>query len=526
MAKGLQAPKNLVIDFKPSPRQYELWKMLQPDYCPHCGGHIIQVRDGVDEKGNPRFVPQCDTCGTRDLPQLILGGGAAGGGKSYLGSAWLVSSCIRFPDIRAVVARKTLKILKGSTFNTIKKVCKEWGLKEGVNYKINNLEGILTFWNDSVIIMQEMVDLPSDPDFQRFGSNEYTIAFVDEVSEISERAVEVLFSRLRWKTAETFKTARLFMSTNPCLTWVRSRFVMDKDGNPVKCRQGEAYLPFSVFDNPDDEFVRTYVAGLNRISDPAIRNRLLFGNWDFIDTNDAAAYWNFRGQDHLVDHLRESVYNPLKPIISSWDFNVIPRMSTLSMQIDYENKKVYVLEEILGEMDKKENNTPALSRKVAQKYLNENHLGGLLVTGDPAGLARSTQTEEGVNNFTIILDNLNAPSLNARKKLLSKQPPHVTRLEFVNALFNGYDGWEIKIDMRCRRFTEDLIYQRKNSDGTKAKTTATDPKTKVKYEKYGHLSDCFDYVLVLFLADSWAKFKRKDSTIETTAAPIYGGFEY
>lgn len=65
--------------------------------------------------------------GSENLPQLILGGGAAGGGKSYLGSCWLVSSCMRFPDIRAVVARKTLKSLKGSTWNTIKKVCKNGG---------------------------------------------------------------------------------------------------------------------------------------------------------------------------------------------------------------------------------------------------------------------------------------------------------------------------------------------------------------------------------------------------------------
>lgn len=46
--------------------------------------------------------------------------------------------------------------------------------------------------------MKEMADIPSDPNFERFGSSEYTIAMVDEVSEISERAVEVLFSRLRW----------------------------------------------------------------------------------------------------------------------------------------------------------------------------------------------------------------------------------------------------------------------------------------------------------------------------------------
>lgn len=526
MAIGLQAPKNLKINFAPSEKQYELWKLLQPDYCPHCGGHIIQVEDGFDEKGNLRYKPQCARCGSQDLPQLILGGGAAGGGKSYLGSCWLVSSCIRFPDIRAVVARKTLKSLKGSTFNTIKKVCKQWGLKEGVNYKVNNLDGILTFWNDSVIIMQEMIDLPSDPQFERFGSSEYTIAFVDEVSEISERAIEVLFSRLRWKTTETFKTARMFMSTNPTINWVRSRFVQDNDGNPIKCREGEAYVPFSVFDNPDKSFVQTYVAALNKITDRATKERLLYGNWDWVDSNEAAAYWNFNGEIHLKNNLKESVYNPLYPIILGWDFNVIPFMSTMALQIDYEKKKVYVLEEILGTAEKKENNTPKLSQKISEKYLNEKHVGGLLITGDPAGLARSTQTEEGVNNFTIILGNLHNPILNAKKRLLTKQPPQITRLEFVNALFNGYDGWTIEIDMRCRKFVEDLVYQKKNSDGTKSKAKATDPKTGVKYEKYGHMSDIFDYVLCLFLGESWKKFQNRGMAIETCISSPYEGFTY
>ena len=40
MAIGLKAPQNLRIDFKPSSKQYELWKLLQPDYCPHCGADM------------------------------------------------------------------------------------------------------------------------------------------------------------------------------------------------------------------------------------------------------------------------------------------------------------------------------------------------------------------------------------------------------------------------------------------------------------------------------------------------------
>ncbi len=148
------------------------------------------------------------------------------------------------------------------------------------------------------------------------------------------------------------------------------------------------------------------------------------------------------------------------------------------------------------------------------------------ITGDPAGLARSTQTEDGVNNYTIILSNMNNPILRAQKKLLNKQPPQVARLEFVNSLFEGYDGWEILIDMRCRKFTEDLVYQKKNADGTKNKSKVTDPKSGVKYEKYGHLSDCFDYALCLCINESWQKFRSSRKVLETTATPIYGTFNY
>ena len=451
--------------------------------------------------------------------------------NSFLGSSWIVSSCMRFPDIRAVVARKTIKSLKESTFNTIKKILKSWGLVEDEHYHINNLENTLTFWNNSIIILKEMVDLPSDPQFERFGSSEYTIAFVDEVSEISEKAVEVLFSRLRWRTDETFKTAKMLMTTNPCLTWVRSRFVQDDDGNTVECRQNERYVPFSVWDNPDSSFVATYVSALNKISDPLTRARLLYGEWNYVESNKMAAYWSFDGKVHLVSNLYESKYDPLAPLILGWDFNVAPYMSALEVQINYTDKEIYILREITGKPADKLNNTPALARVVARSLVDRQHLGHVLITGDPAGNARSTQTEDGVTNFTILRNTLREanPVLEPEIKLFSKQPPHVTRLEYINKLFEGYDGWKIMIDMRCRKLTEDLVYQRKNDDGTKEKKKVTNPVTKTKEEKYGHLSDCLDYTLCYFTKKSWELYQKgegNDTIIIATAQAQYTSYDY
>lgn len=447
--------------------------------------------------------------------------------NSFIGSVWLISSCIRFENVRAVVARKTLKSLKESTWNTIKCILKDWGMKEDVHYKTNNLEGTLTFWNDSVIIMKEMADIPSDPNFERFGSSEYTIAMVDEVSEISEKAVEVLFSRLRWRTHETFKTSRMLLTTNPTINWVRSRFVQDSHGNKVVPSEGEAYIPFSVFDNPNIAFRQTYEAALNKIRDQATKERLLYGNWDFIEANDMAIYNKFDGAKHLVTGLKEQVYDPTKPLITVWDFNVAPQMSALTAQIDYQAKKIYVLEEVLGKPEDKENNTPALARKIQRKLYRDKHIGGVDVTGDPAGLQRATANEDGVNNYTIIMETLGKGILRPKLKLLKKQPPQVTRCEFVNEVFEGFGDWQLMIDIRCRKLTEDLIYQLKNEDGTKSKQKFTDPKTGVKFEKYGHLSDCLDYLLCYYLRDSWNKYKCGDTNgYVVTTAPIQEGFNY
>ena len=157
------------------------------------------------------------------------------------------------------------------------------------------------------------------------------------------------------------------------------------------------------------------------------------------------------------------------------------------------------------------------------------HYGGLIITGDPAGAARSTQTEDKTNNFTIAAKNLSTAILDPKTQILSKQPAQVTRLEFINDLFNGFEGWTIEIDLTCRRLTTDFIYQKKNEDGTKEKLKVIDPNGG-KSEKYGHCSDCFDYAIVKFLNNAYDKFQHKvDVDVVTTvdcADTVYDNWNY
>jgi hypothetical protein len=52
---------------------------------------------------------------------LILGGGAAGGGKSYVGSVWLISSCIRLHNTKVYT-----KFLEKKQFQVAGSVCLEF----------------------------------------------------------------------------------------------------------------------------------------------------------------------------------------------------------------------------------------------------------------------------------------------------------------------------------------------------------------------------------------------------------------
>ena len=51
-----------------------------------------------------------------------LYGGAAGGGKSWLGCEWLLVNCLRYPKTKWFIGREELKRLRASTYQTLLKV--------------------------------------------------------------------------------------------------------------------------------------------------------------------------------------------------------------------------------------------------------------------------------------------------------------------------------------------------------------------------------------------------------------------
>lgn len=208
----------------------------------------------------------------------ILYGGGAGGGKSYLGCVWLLYSCLQYPGTRWLMGRAILKTLKDSTLLTFFRVCREWGLRMNKDFKYNSIDATIKFPNESVIHLKDLFNYPSDPEFDELGSTEYTGAFIDEASQITHKAYQIVMSRIRYRLDEYQLVPKILVATNPTKNFLYAEFYKaSKEGTLPIYRK---FVPALVQDNP---FIsRHYIDNLNKL-DKISKERLLFGNWEYDD---------------------------------------------------------------------------------------------------------------------------------------------------------------------------------------------------------------------------------------------------
>tara|TARA_R110000772_G_scaffold382_2_gene1359 strand:- start:1408 stop:2751 length:1344 start_codon:yes stop_codon:yes gene_type:complete len=209
----------------------------------------------------------------------VLYGGAAGGGKSWVGCEWLIVSCLKYPESRWLMGRSRMKDLKLTTYQTFINVCKSVGLKQGVHWKLNGQYNVITWFNGSEIVLKDLFQYPSDPDFDGLGSLEITGAFIDEVNQCTQKAKDVVMSRIRYKLDEFGLTPKIFMSCNPAKNWVYNDFYKPSTDGTL--------LPYRVFIQAlvdDNQFIsKHYKENLRRLTDRASKKRLLFGEWEYSD---------------------------------------------------------------------------------------------------------------------------------------------------------------------------------------------------------------------------------------------------
>jgi phage terminase large subunit len=212
----------------------------------------------------------------------VLFGGAAGGGKSWVGCAWLILMCLKFPRTRYLMGRSKLDSLKKTTLNTFLEVCEAWGLKAGKHYNFNGGSNIIKFYNRSEIILKDLFLYPSDRNFDSLGSLEITGAFIDEANQITEKAKNIVASRMRFKLDEYGLIPKMLMTCNPAKNWVYTQYY-----RPSKEGKQKPYRKFIQSLVDDNEYISKYYKTQLLTLDELSKQRLLFGNWEYDATKDS-----------------------------------------------------------------------------------------------------------------------------------------------------------------------------------------------------------------------------------------------
>lgn len=240
----------------------------------------------------------------------LIFGGAAGPGKTLLGCAWLAENCLKYPGSRWVMGRAKLKRLEETTLKTWNDLLAD--LKIAHLFTYNQQKNVITCFNRSEIICKDLFLYPQDPEFDSLGSLEICGGFVDECVQIVPKAWQVLKSRMRYRldfychvcgtngkhttivsdpiTKKATEwvcsnghitrglTPKLLGTCNPSKNWVYKEFYKPfKDGTLPKERK---FVPALPTDNP--YLPKSYIETLLNL-DPASRERLYYGNWEYDD---------------------------------------------------------------------------------------------------------------------------------------------------------------------------------------------------------------------------------------------------
>ena len=256
----------------------------------------------------------------RDMARLfaLLYGGAARGGKSWLGGILGFILSMRYPGIKGFIGRETLKDARLSVMEgTLKKISSKYGWDSF--WSFDGQYNVIKFSNGSTISLLELAYHPSDPKYDRFGSYEYTWGWIEEAQQCPFAAYEVLRVRIGQYLNDEYGIAPLlFLTSNPGKNWIKTRFY-----NPWKngtLAVGMAFIQALATDNPYRE--ASTDNNLDSIADSSQRARLRDGDWEYSDDPKAVM------SHELLESMRHAEYK-LGPVKMAVDVARMGDDSTL-----------------------------------------------------------------------------------------------------------------------------------------------------------------------------------------------------
>src|ERR1019366_908961 len=412
---------------------------------------------------NEAFVPFMNS---KSRYNILLGG--AGSGKSFSAIQKILSRILVEPGHRILCVRKVAATLRNSIYQNFVDIISSEGVSS--EFTINKSEMRFTHRLGGELILHGMDDSEKIKSIAGV-----TSVWCEEATELEESDFNQLELRVR---GETVSYKQFILTFNPIDEdhWIKKRFFDVKDSDYYIFRS--TYKDNMFLDN---EYIK-HLTERVRI-DENLHRIYVLGEWGKEKTGG-----EFYKQFSYSRHISVCKYNPDLPLHVSFDENVNPYFPCAICQID--GGKVMMIDEILG---RNPNNTVTyLCNEIKRKY--HNHVSGMFIYGDATSQKADVKIERGYDLFRLIVDGL--AMFRPSRRVSKSNPSVIMRGDFINTIFQqNVEGIEVFIDENCKSAINDFLYTKEGSDGKKDKRVKKDPKSGISYQEYGHLGDCFDYMI-------------------------------
>jgi len=347
--------------------------------------------------------------------------------------------------------------------------------------------------NGSVILFKSE-NFAQDKDLDWMKGLEVNGFLFEEINECQEQTFYKAFERAgSWIIPHSTRQPKptILATCNPTFGWVK-KIVYDKWKNSTLPEKW-LYIPAKITDNP--HLPQDYIDNLKNM--PTFEYMVFVeGNWDIQLKTGGEFYKCFE-----IDlHVKPTKYDPLLPLHISWDDNVNPYLPCGIFQID--GKELRMIDEITGITPN--NTVKAVCNEIIRKY--QGHESGMFIYGDATANKADTKLENGYNFYRLAMDYLQ--QFKPRNRVTASNPSVVMRGNFINTVFEkNFGGINIIIGENCKTAISDFIGLKEGADGTKQKEMVSDNKTGVRYQKYGHFSDLFDYICCTAFSSDFAQYQ-------------------
>ena len=455
---------------------------------------------------------------------LFLAG--VGSGKTHIGGIISYRFIKNFPHVRGFIGANTYLQLTQSTLFRIREYWKSIGVKEFdktsnpygqyvVNKKppthyiteghnFDDYYGIISFVNGCVIFTGSL-----DHAEAHYGK-EFAWSILDETKDSDETDIkEVILSRLRQRgiyikdgqlSREGTDFNPAYFLTSPAKTdWINDLFELEKYIDEISSK---IYSDTTFFAKEfNNKFVTisstyhnlknlpaNYIDGIRERNSEERARALIYGNP--FSTTGGEFYSSF----DRIKHVGSVRYNPELAIHISFDQNSVPYNSASIWQVEKVNDiwELRAIDEIA--LENPRNSTEEVCEEFMSRY--PRHRTGVFYYGDASGHNRSVMNKDFKHHYEIIEYKLSRYLLNTSDRTLFQNPSLVLRRDFINRIFENKLPIRIIINEDCHYIINDFMYVKQALDGTKDKHIVTDKETGDKYQKYGHMSDSADYLIV------------------------------